>query len=86
MYNVFRSLKFVTVPNRVWNINELTEEEVNELRFELDYAHKDERWWEQEPLKLLDLSYNSLTTIDPKLECLTDLTTLLVRVIFIATI
>ena len=52
---------------------------MNELRFELDYAHKDERWWEQEPLKLLDLSHNSLTTIDPKLECLTELTTLLLQ-------
>ncbi|XP_076239569.1 leucine-rich repeat-containing protein 40 [Calliopsis andreniformis] len=68
-----------TVPNRVWNINELTEDEVQELHFEFDYVHKDERWWEQEPLKKLDLSNNSLTAIDPKIECLTELTTLLLN-------
>ncbi|XP_054001277.1 leucine-rich repeat-containing protein 40-like [Hylaeus anthracinus] len=68
-----------TVPNRVWSINELTEEEVKELHIELDYVHKNERWWEQEPLKILDLSCNSLTRIDPKIQCLTELTTLLLH-------
>ncbi|CAK9797133.1 Leucine-rich repeat-containing protein 40 [Anthophora plagiata] len=68
-----------TVPNRVWSINELTEEEVKHLHFELDCKHEGERWWEQEPLKKLDLSYNSLATIDPKIECLTELTTLLLH-------
>ncbi|KZC08775.1 PREDICTED: leucine-rich repeat-containing protein 40-like [Dufourea novaeangliae] len=65
-----------TVPNRIWNINDLTEEEVKELHFELDYVHTNERWWEQEPLKILDLSCNSLTTISSKIECLSELTTL----------
>ncbi|XP_043249061.1 leucine-rich repeat-containing protein 40-like isoform X2 [Colletes gigas] len=68
-----------TVPNRVWSINELTQEELKELHFELDYVHKDERWWEQEPLKILDLSHNSLTKIDSKVESLTELTTLLLH-------
>ncbi|CAL7952316.1 unnamed protein product [Xylocopa violacea] len=65
-----------TVPNRVWCINELTEEEVRNLHFELDYTHENERWWEQEPLKTLDLSCNNLTAIDPRIECLTDLNAL----------
>ncbi|XP_043786589.1 leucine-rich repeat-containing protein 40-like [Apis laboriosa] len=65
-----------TVPNRVWTINDLTEEEIRNLHVELDYIHDNERWWEQEPLKILDLSCNSLKAIDSKVECLTELTTL----------
>lgn len=71
----------IAVPNRVWSINELSEDEVKDLHFELDYTHANERWWEHEPLKTLDLSSNSLTTIDPKIECLTQLTTLHVSII-----
>ncbi|XP_033338539.2 uncharacterized protein LOC117227426 isoform X1 [Megalopta genalis] len=69
-----------TVPSRVWHINALTREEVKQLHFEFDYVHENERWWEQEPLKTLDLSYNSLTTISSKIECLSELTTLLVSI------
>uniref|UniRef100_V9IBX9 Leucine-rich repeat-containing protein 40 n=1 Tax=Apis cerana TaxID=7461 RepID=V9IBX9_APICE len=65
-----------TVPDRVWTINDLTEEEIRNLHVELDYIHDNERWWEQEPLKILDLSCNSLKAIDSKVECLTELTTL----------
>ncbi|XP_017883723.1 leucine-rich repeat-containing protein 40-like [Ceratina calcarata] len=65
-----------TVPNGVWNINDLTEDELKDLHFELDYVHENERWWEQEPLKVLNLSCNSLTTIDSKIESLTELTKL----------
>ncbi|EFN72743.1 Leucine-rich repeat-containing protein 40 [Camponotus floridanus] len=65
-----------TVPDQVWNINELTEEELRDLHFELDYEHKEERWWEQEPLKTLDLSSNSLITIDDKIQFLTELSNL----------
>ncbi|KAL6444717.1 hypothetical protein ACFW04_002054 [Cataglyphis niger] len=65
-----------TVPDRVWNINDLTEEELRDLHFELDYEHKEERWWEQEPLRVLDLSSNSLTVIDDKIGFLTELNNL----------
>ncbi|XP_003700527.2 leucine-rich repeat-containing protein 40 isoform X1 [Megachile rotundata] len=68
-----------TVPNKVWSINELTDEEVKELHYELDYVHENERWWEQELLKTLDLSFNSLVVIDSKIECLSELTTLLLH-------
>ncbi|KAK2578306.1 hypothetical protein KPH14_002582 [Odynerus spinipes] len=64
------------LPSRVWTINELTEDELKELHIELDYDHKEQRWWEQEPLKLLDLSCNSLTNIDAKIENLNDLSDL----------
>ncbi|KOX78634.1 Leucine-rich repeat-containing protein 40 [Melipona quadrifasciata] len=64
------------VPDRVWNINDLTEEEVRNLHFELDYVHENEKWWEQEPLKTLDLSYNSLKTVEPQIENLSELTML----------
>ncbi|EFN80907.1 Leucine-rich repeat-containing protein 40 [Harpegnathos saltator] len=65
-----------SVPDRVWSINELTEEELRNLHFELDYEHKEERWWEQEPLRALDLSSNSLTAIDNRMRFLTGLNTL----------
>ncbi|XP_012055191.1 PREDICTED: leucine-rich repeat-containing protein 40-like [Atta cephalotes] len=65
-----------TVPDKIWNINELTEEELRDLHFELDYESLEERWWEQEPLKMLDMSCNSLTAIDNKIEFLTELNTL----------
>ncbi|XP_034182833.1 leucine-rich repeat-containing protein 40 [Osmia lignaria lignaria] len=68
-----------TVPDRVWSINELTDQEVRDLHYELDYVHESERWWEQEPLKTLDLSFNSLAIIDSKIECLSELTTLLLH-------
>lgn len=80
MYNMLRLIKSVAVPDRLWSINELTEEEVQQLHFELDYVHKNERWWEQKPLKILDLGWNNLTSIDPKIERLTELTIVLVCV------
>ncbi|XP_012217891.1 leucine-rich repeat-containing protein 40-like isoform X2 [Linepithema humile] len=64
------------VPDRIWSINELTKEELHDLHFELDYEHKEERWWEQEPLKVLDLSSNNLTAISDKVQFLTELSTL----------
>ncbi|XP_011881577.1 PREDICTED: leucine-rich repeat-containing protein 40-like isoform X2 [Vollenhovia emeryi] len=66
----------MSVPDRIWNINELTEEELRDLHIELDYEPLEERWWEQEPLKMLDLSFNSLTVISDKVQCLTELSTL----------
>lgn len=78
-YEILKSVKLI-VPNRVWSINELTDEEIRDLHYELDYVHENERWWEQEPLKTLDLSFNSLAIIDSKIECLSELTTLLVSI------
>lgn len=72
--------KSIIVPNRVWNINDLTEEEIRDLHFELDYVQETERWWEQEPLQTLDLSCNTLKKIDPQIENLTELTTLYVSI------
>lgn len=58
----------------------MTEEELRNLHFELDYEHKEERWWEQEPLRILDLSCNSLTAIDDRIEFLEEVNTLDVRI------
>jgi len=66
----------IAVPDRIWSINELTKEELRDLHFELNYEPEEERWWEQEPLKVLDLSSNSLTTISDKIQFLTELKTL----------
>lgn len=76
-------MKLIIVPDRVWTINDLTEEEIRNLHVELDYIHDNERWWEQEPLKILDLSCNSLKAIDSKVECLMELTTLYVSIVLI---
>ncbi|XP_066582392.1 leucine-rich repeat-containing protein 40-like [Prorops nasuta] len=62
-----------SVPKKVWSLNELTEEEIKDIHLELDYEHKHERWWEQELLKILDLSSNSISTIDPEIERLCEL-------------
>lgn len=79
LYNTKRQnpeLMHIAVPDRVWSINDLMEEELRDLHFELDYEHKEERWWEQEPLRVLDLSSNSLTVIDDKIRLLTELNNL----------
>ncbi|XP_015589721.1 leucine-rich repeat-containing protein 40 isoform X1 [Cephus cinctus] len=65
-----------TVPNRVWSINELTPEEIRQLDVGLEFNDDKEKWWEQEPLKILDLSSNSLTELDPKVEFLSELSIL----------
>ncbi|XP_043667723.1 leucine-rich repeat-containing protein 40-like [Vespula pensylvanica] len=65
-----------SVPKRVWTINQLTEDELKELNFELDYDETEQRWWEQESLKTLDLSCNCLTTINARIRYLNDLTEL----------
>lgn len=64
----------------------MTEKELRDLHFELDYVHEEERWWEQEPLKMLDLSFNSLTVIDGKIQFLTELNTLDVRINYFLTL
>ncbi|KAK0171167.1 hypothetical protein PV328_008922 [Microctonus aethiopoides] len=63
-----------TVPLRVWSINDLTREEINELHLNLEFDNDNkDRWWEQESLKILNLSVNSLTCIDSKIKNLLDL-------------
>lgn len=39
----------------------------------LDFDEDRDRWWEQESLKTLNLSSNSLTSIDPEVQNLSDL-------------
>ena len=67
------------MPDKVWTINDLTDEEIEELRVNMVFDDDREPWWEQEPLKILDFSSNSLTRIDPKIEYLSDLTDVIVR-------
>lgn len=62
-----------TVPQRVWTINNLTKEEIEELHLNLDFDEDKDHWWEQEPLKILNLSANSITCIDPQIDQLSEL-------------
>lgn len=64
------------VPERVWVINELTNDELSKLDVTLDYDEEKERWWEQEQLKTLNLSSNSLTELDSRVKFLSELNTL----------
>lgn len=61
------------VPSNVWAINGLTNEEIEELRVNIDFEDDQDHWWEQEPLRILNLSSNSLTSLDPNVEYLTEL-------------
>lgn len=69
------------VPDRVWTINELTEEELKDLQVDLRNSDNQNKWWEYEPLKSLDLSSNSLTKLSEDVKYLGDLVNLDVRII-----
>ncbi|XP_012286485.1 leucine-rich repeat-containing protein 40 isoform X2 [Orussus abietinus] len=62
-----------TVPLRVWNIHEWTDEEMKHVNVAWDSQNEGERWWEQEPLKTLNLSCNSLIYLDSKIELLSEI-------------
>ncbi|KAJ8674117.1 hypothetical protein QAD02_005379 [Eretmocerus hayati] len=64
------------VPDRIWTINDLTEEEIKDLQIDLRNSDNQNKWWEYEPLKSLDLSSNSLTRISEKVKYLGDLVNL----------
>ncbi|OXU30630.1 hypothetical protein TSAR_003644 [Trichomalopsis sarcophagae] len=65
-----------SVPDRVWTINELTEEELKDLQVDLRNSDNQNKWWEYEPLKSLDLSSNSLTKLSEDVKYLGDLVNL----------
>uniref|UniRef100_A0ABD2WZG8 Disease resistance R13L4/SHOC-2-like LRR domain-containing protein n=1 Tax=Trichogramma kaykai TaxID=54128 RepID=A0ABD2WZG8_9HYME len=64
------------VPDRVWTINELTDQELRDLQVDLRNADSCTKWWEYEALKSLDLSSNSLTKLSPDIKYLGDLVNL----------
>lgn len=55
------------VPDQLWNINNLTEDERRELSISLDECDGD-RWWDQADLTKLYLSSNSLSRLSPDIE------------------
>ncbi|CAN8003981.1 unnamed protein product [Ixodes hexagonus] len=57
----------IEVPEIVWNINNLTEEERQGLSVSLDHCDGN-RWWDQADLTKLYLSSNQLTTLSPNIE------------------
>ena len=67
--------RFVTVPPKVWHINEIDNEEAKQLTMEMD-GGGEERWWDQKPLVKLLLCGNRLALLSDELGLLTHLTTL----------
>lgn len=76
---VFVSFLFL-VPDRIWTINDLTEEELRNLQVDIRNSDNQTKWWEYEPLKSLDLSSNSLTKLSENVKGLADLVNLDVSV------
>lgn len=68
-------LLFFSVPERVYDINE-PDEDSKKANLEQLSINEEDAWWNQVPLKNLDLSSNSLTHISPKIENLLTLTVL----------
>lgn len=64
-----------TVPERVWRVNEVGDEEARRLTMEMDGSGED-RWWEQKPLTKLLLSSNQLTELSEDVQLLSQLKTL----------
>lgn len=57
-------------------MNELTEEELRDLQVDLRNSDNQNKWWEYEPLKSLDLSSNSLTKLSEAVKYMGDLVNL----------
>lgn len=77
----------ITVPRRVWSLEE-AEEEIKridqtflkpELEEQTEEDEPEVRWWERKALAVLDLSSNHLTTIPPDVKQLEHLISLDVR-------
>lgn len=64
-----------SVPERVWRVNEVGDEEARRLTMEMDGSGED-RWWEQKPLTKLLLSSNQLTELSEDVQLLSQLKTL----------
>ncbi|KAJ9601653.1 hypothetical protein L9F63_000186 [Diploptera punctata] len=66
----------LTVPKKVWQLEELDESEVRLLDIRMDRDVDGERWWEHEPLSWLDLSSNCITELSPEIKNLASLSVL----------
>lgn len=72
----FKILNLCTVPEKVWQLDQLDEAEVHLLEVKMDHDVDEDRWWEHEPLTCLDLSSNCITTLPPQIKNLVTLTVL----------
>lgn len=62
----------LTVPPKVWHINEPDKDEL-EVNFAKEDKGEDNEWWNQKSLNNLDLSSNVITSISTEIGCLQDL-------------
>lgn len=69
------SLFLLSVPERVYDINQ-ADEDSKKANLEKLSINEEDAWWNQVPLNNLDLSSNSLSHISPKIENLLTLTVL----------
>lgn len=62
----------ISVPPKVWHINELDKDEV-EVNFGKEDKNEESEWWNYSTLTSLDLSSNVITSISTEIQCLQDL-------------
>ncbi|XP_011498579.1 PREDICTED: leucine-rich repeat-containing protein 40-like [Ceratosolen solmsi marchali] len=67
------SRALTSVPDRIWTINELTEEELRNVQVDIRNSDNQAKWWEYETLKSLDLSSNSLAKLSEDVKYLADI-------------
>lgn len=65
-----------SVPEKVWQLDQLDEAEVHLLEVKMDHDVDEDRWWEHEPLTCLDLSSNCIAKLPPQIKNLVTLTVL----------
>lgn len=72
----------LSVPDKVWSIGILDDNELENLKVQLDDGNGEAKWWEFSELTALLLQNNSITEISCKIKCLESLITLNVSYLY----
>lgn len=69
----YNNKNLIAIPDRVYRINELNEQEKKDINMSLDKLVQEQAWWDFVPLTILDFSFNSLTMIKSDIQNFADL-------------